>query len=104
MCFVLLGYAVGTLVRSGYGAVITAVVAIGMMVVTEPLFPYGSTLRSALNLTPVGLWLNVGEWFTDGYADILWPNFECIGVGVSIASLTAMSGLTVSYFRKRDLI
>lgn len=104
LCFSLLGYAVGTFIRNGYGAVLTAVAAVGIMYVVEPLFPYGSSLRSALNLTPVGLWHNVGEWFTDGYADILWANFECIGVGASIAVLTAMSGLAVAYFKRRDLV
>ena len=104
LCFNLLGYAVGTFVRNGYGAVLTAVATVGVIYVAEPLFPYGSSLRSALNLTPVGLWCNVGEWFTDGYADILWANFECIGVGASIAALTAMSGLAVAYFKRRDLV
>lgn len=104
ICFNLLGFVAGTFVRSGYGAVIAVCAALGVMYVAEPLFPYGSSLRSALNLTPVGLWRNAGEWFTDGYADILWANFECIGVGVSIAVLVVMCGLAMAHFKHRDMV
>lgn len=81
----------------------TAVSVIGVLYIPEGLFPYGSSFRSALNLTPVGLWLNVGDWFTDGYADILWANFEVIGVAVSLAILTALSELAIALFKRRDL-
>ncbi|MCU6712576.1 hypothetical protein M6D81_28145 [Paenibacillus sp. J5C_2022] len=49
------------------------------------------------------MWLNVGDWFTDGYADILWANFEVIGVAVSLAILTALSELAIALFKRRDL-
>ncbi|MFD0960615.1 hypothetical protein [Paenibacillus chungangensis] len=104
LCFTLLGYAVGTFVRSGYGAMMTAVSIMGVLYIAEGLFPYGSSFRSALNLTPVGLWLNVGDWFTDGYADILWANFEVSGVAVSLAILTALSALATKMFMRRNLV
>lgn len=104
ICFCLLGYAIGTFIRNGYGAILIAVSTVGILYVVEPLFPYGSILRSALNLSPVGLWHNVGDWFTDGYADILWANFEYIGVGASIVVLTTMSFLAMAYFKRRDLV
>jgi hypothetical protein len=102
--FCLLGFATGTLIRNGYASCATAVALCGTMYVALPIAPVGGVLRSALNLTPVRLWANAGSWFTDGYADILWANFECLGVACSLAALTVISRFAVMIFKRRDLL
>jgi hypothetical protein len=51
----------------------------------------------------VQLRVNVGDWFTDGYADILWANFECRGVFASLRVLTAAIAIAEAVFRRKDL-
>jgi hypothetical protein len=75
-----------------------------LMFVTEPLFPCGGMARNLINLTPVQLIVNIGDWFTDGYADILWRGFETKGLMLSLALLAASSLLAAHCFRKRDLL
>jgi hypothetical protein len=92
-CFARLGFAVGVFVRSSYRAAIVSVALCALMFGAEPLFPYGGAVRSLMNLTPVQLIVNIGDWFTDGYADILWRGFETKGLM-----------LAVHCFRKRVLL
>jgi hypothetical protein len=102
-CFSLLGFAAGVFVRSSYGAAIASVALCALMFVAEPLFPYGGTARNLMNLSPVQLIVNIGDWFTDGYADILWRGFETKGLALSLALLAAASLLAAHHYRRRDL-
>jgi hypothetical protein len=104
ICFGLLGYAVGVFVRSGYGAFIAAASVVGVTFLAKPLFPVGSVLRSIWNLTPVWLWKNSGAWFTDGGADIIWANFESVGICVSLALLSIAAFTAVKFYQKRELL
>jgi hypothetical protein len=104
VCFCLLGYAVGVSTRSDYKAVITAVAIVAAMAFAEPLFPVGSVIKSALNLSPVGLWRNSGAWFTDGGASVLWENFESVGLAASFIA-TSIAALIISKtFKRRELL
>jgi hypothetical protein len=104
VCFTALGFAVGVFIRSSYGAAIVSVALCALMFVAEPLFPYGGMARNLTNLTPVQLIVNIGDWFTDGHAGILWRDFEAKGLMLSLALLAASSLLAAHYFRKRDLL
>ncbi|MDR2770526.1 MAG: ABC transporter permease subunit [Clostridiales Family XIII bacterium] len=103
LCFALLGFAVGAFIRSGYGAVLASVGLCAAMFVAEPLFPCGGVLRGLANLTPVQLLVNIGDWFTDGFADILWRDFERRGLALSASLLAAASAAAALYFKRRDL-
>lgn len=104
VCFCLLGYAAGVFVRNGYGAFIAAVLVIGLTFLAKPLFPIGSVLRAMLGLTPVWLWKNNGAWFTDGGADIIWANFESLGLIVSLTVLAVAAFIATKIYYKRELL
>jgi len=101
--FALIGFAVGTFVRSGYGSAVVAILLCFALFVTEWILPVGSIARNALNLTPVNLWARSQRWFTDGNADIITPNFETVGLAVSIIVLTALTFMAYSIYKRRDL-
>jgi hypothetical protein len=103
ICSCLLGFAAGLFLRSAYASCIAAVVLCGLMFIVEPLAPVGGYIRNALNLTPVQLWVNVGDWFTDGYADILVSNFEYWGVIASLVLLSGLCAVADDLFRRKDL-
>jgi hypothetical protein len=104
VCFCLLGYGVGLSVRNGYGAFIAAVAVVAALAFTEPLLPTGSVARGALNLSPVGLWRNSEAWFTDGGANILWANFETLGLATSLAALSLAALIAGKVFKRRELL
>lgn len=103
-CFAWLGFAIGTVTRTGLRA---AAASVGMGVflfVIEPILPYGSQMRNLANLTPIRLLMNIGDWFTDGYANIVWCHFESIGILLSLAALAAAVVLALAYFSRRDML
>ncbi|MVO99211.1 hypothetical protein [Paenibacillus lutrae] len=104
VCFVLLGYAAGVFVRNGYGAFIIAASVVGVTFLAKPLFPIGSVSRGIFTLTPVWLWENSGAWFTDGGVDIIWANFESLGLVVSLAVLSVAAFISTQLFKKRELL
>lgn len=104
VCFCLLGYAAGVFVRNGYGAFIVAASVVGVTFLAKPLFPIGSVSRGIWTLTPVWLWKNSGEWFTDGGADVIWANFESVGLFVSFAVLSIAAFISNKIFKKRELL
>jgi hypothetical protein len=104
VCFCLLGYIVGVLVRNGYGAFIIAASVVGFTFLPKPLFPMGSVSRSIWDLTPVWLWKNSGAWFTDGGADIIWANFECLGIFASFTVISTAAIIATKIFKKKELL
>jgi hypothetical protein len=104
VCFCLLGYVVGVSARSDYRAVITSVAVIAALGFAEPLFPIGSVVKSALIISPVGLWRNCGAWFTDGGASVLWANFESAGLAASIAVLLLYELIISRTFKRREIL
>lgn len=104
VCFCLLGYAAGVFVRNGYGAFIAAVLVVGITFLVKVLFPIGSVSRAILGLTPIWLWKNIGMWFTDGGADIIWANFESVGIFVSLTVLSIIAFIATKIYKKRELL
>ncbi|WP_334220797.1 hypothetical protein [Paenibacillus sp. JJ-100] len=104
VCFCLLGYATGVFVRNGYGAFIAAASVVGVTFLAKPLFPIGSVSRGIWTLTPVWLWKNNVAWFTDGGAEIIWANFETVGLFVSLAVLSIAAFISTKIFNKRELL
>ena len=104
VCFCLLGYVAGVFVRNGYGAFIAAGLVVGITFIAKVLYPIGSVSRAILGLTPIWLWKNSGEWFTDGGADIIWANFEVIGLFVSIILLSISALIATKNYKKRELL
>jgi hypothetical protein len=103
-CFCLLGGAIGIFAKNAYGAFIGTVAATAFMFIIKFQLPVGSEIRSAWNLSPVHLWFNSAEWFTDGDADILWANFETIGLSVSLIICAAAVVISIRVFQKRELL
>lgn len=104
VCFCLLGYAAGGFVRNGYGAFIAAALVVGTTFLVKVLFPIGSVSRAIWGLTPIWLWKNNGMWFTDGGADIIWANFESMGLFVSLAVLSIIAFIATKIYKKRELL
>ena len=102
-CFCLLGFAIGAFAGNGYASGPIAVVLCALTFVVKPIPPVGGVLRSSLSLTPVWLCANAGDWFTDGYADVIWPSFEALGISVSSVALAAASFAAIRLFKKRNL-
>lgn len=101
--FAWFGFALGTFVRSGCAAVAAAIGSCVFLFALEQVLPYGSQVRNGLNLMPVPLLINIGNWFTDGYANVLWRNFECWGVILSLAASAAAVWVAMLDFARRDM-
>lgn len=106
LCFMLMAFSIGMLVRNSYMAFLVLLIANGVNVVlpmqVSQTLPIGLAVRCFSILSPVWLWLKQGIWFTDGDIDIIWPHFEMFGLCMSLAVLTALCLLATNYFRKRD--
>lgn len=104
VCFCLLGCAAGVFVRSGYRGFLAAVLPVGITFIAKFLFPIGSVSRAILGLTPVWLLKNSGEWFTDGGVDIIWANFESVGIFLSLIVLSIILLIVTKVYKRRDLL
>jgi len=106
LCFMLMAFSIGMLVRNSYMAFLVLLIANGVNVVlpmqVSQTLPIGLAVRCFSILSPVWLWLKQGIWFTDGDIDIIWPHFEMFGLCMSLAVLTVLCLLATNYFRKRD--
>jgi len=104
--FGLFGYAIGTFFRSVYKSCGVAVALCVLQFLAMMLFPIGGTIRGALNLTPVMLWMNASRsrWFTEGGAEIIWAHFETIGLTACFILLAAASVIAVQSYKRRDLL
>ena len=106
LCFMLMAFSIGMLVRNSYMAFLVLLIANGVNVVlpmqVSQTLPIGLAVRCFSILSPVWLWLKQGIWLTDGDIDIIWPHFEMFGLCMSLAVLTALCLLATNYFRKRD--
>ena len=69
------------------------------------VFAFSGKLPAYLSmLTPAWLWLKQPYWFTDGGADILWKNFETLGVCASLVLLAGLCLFSTKMFKKRDIV
>ncbi|OWA35369.1 hypothetical protein B9G55_12035 [Saccharibacillus sp. O16] len=101
----LIGFAAGTGFRSVYAAFGACVLLFTAfdLVARSSLLPVGSMLKSAWGLNPMWLWKNSGTWFTDGRAEMLWANFERLGLcAYSILFASAVWG-AYHLLRRREI-
>jgi len=101
--FALLGCTVGILFRRMRTACTAAAFSCCGMYAWGALPRIGSVMRSIGLLTPFWLWRRSEQWFTQSYEDMLWANFETLGLLWSFAVLTAMIALAACLFRRRSL-
>ncbi|WP_172253446.1 hypothetical protein [Saccharibacillus deserti] len=101
----LLGFAAGTGLRSAYGAFGAAVFVLAAfdLIARAPFLPVGSIFKSAWGLNPMWLWRNSGTWFTDGRADMLWANFETLGLCAYSAAFAAAAWGAYHLLRRREI-
>lgn len=100
----LIGFVLGQLFRSAYLAFSITSLFLGLPFVLKPLFGIGTIIRSALNLTPFGLWLYSGSWLSDGPADIIWSQFEMRGLIIGyIIGLTAAI-VSSALFKRKEIL
>jgi hypothetical protein len=102
-CASLMGAAAGVIAKNSYIGFLGAVLVNVVCAVIPSIVTSAAYVKSLFVLTPVNLWLRTGFWLTDGLMDVLWGNFEtlglCLSLGVTLCILlTAMAG-----FRRKDL-
>ena len=101
LCFGLAAFVIGMWLKNSYiGFLVFLIINAGCIVfalVVSGLPKYFAVL------SPVWLWLKRSLWFTDGGADILWKNFETLGVCASLFILAGLGSVSANLFRKRDI-
>ncbi|MDR0984206.1 MAG: hypothetical protein LBL93_04260, partial [Ruminococcus sp.] len=61
-------------------------------------------LRAAVNTMPLWQWKSADSWFTVGNTDVIWKNFECIGIAITFTLFGILSIITYNLFKRRNLI
>jgi hypothetical protein len=102
-CASLMGTAAGVIAKNSYigflGVVLVNVVcAVIPSIVTSAVYA-----KYLFILTPVNLWLRTRFWFTDGLMDVLFRNFETLGLCLSLDAVLCVLLAAMAAFRKRDL-
>jgi hypothetical protein len=67
-------------------------------VVTKAVF-----VKYLFVLTPLQLWSKTTLWFTDGLMDVLFKNFELLGVCLSLGVTVGVLVVGMVRFGRRDL-
>ena len=103
VCFGLIAFIIGTWMKNSYiGFFLFLIINAGCIVT---VFAFSGKLPAYLSmLTPAWLWLKQPFWFTDGGADILWKNFEILGVCASLILLGGLCVFSAKMFKKRDIV
>ena len=104
LCFMLIAFVIGVWQKNSFIGFIIFIVINAMFVLLPFYMPATNYSRYLLVYTPVWLWLKQNMWFTDGGIDILWPNFETVGITISLIVFAICCVLTEYRFRKRDLL
>jgi hypothetical protein len=102
-CASLMGSAAGLLAKNSYigffGAVIINVIcAVIPSIITSAVF-----VKYLFILTPANLSVRTGFWFTDGLVDVLFKNFELLGLCLSLGVTLCVLFAAIMSYRKRDL-
>ena len=105
ICFVLMGVIIGIFSKNGYIGFLVLMLISAFCLLMPFLFSESSYIRYILFHTPVGLGLNSGMWFTDGFCGnfgfmTLWRNFELWGTGISLLILIAICIFAVKRFQR----
>ncbi len=104
LCCGLIGFAAGTGFCGVYAAFGACVLLAAFdLIARSPLLPVGSIIRSAWSLNPMWMWRNSGTWFTDGRAEMLWANFEALGLFAYSAMFAAAVYGAYRLLRRREI-
>ncbi|MCL2084681.1 MAG: hypothetical protein FWH06_05440 [Oscillospiraceae bacterium] len=103
VCFGTIAFVIGTWMKNSYiGFLVFLIINAGCLVFA---FAFAGRLPAYLSmLSPAWLWIKQPYWFTDGGADILWKNFEVLGVCASLVLLAGLCLFSAKMFRKRDIV
>ena len=102
LCFGLMAFVIGAWFKNNYIGFLVFLIVNAGCIVSAYAFS-GRLLAYTTMLTPVWLWLKQPYWFSDGGADILWKNFEMLGVCVSLVLLVGLCVFSAKMFKKRDI-
>jgi hypothetical protein len=104
LCFSLMAYATGLIIRNSYIAFL-GFALFNFALVTLPGIIFGATMPTfIIALSPIWLALQQGLWFTDGGPNVLWAHFETVGIIGSLVVLTALCFLSSAWFKRRSLL
>lgn len=103
ICCSLFGFVIGVLMRNGYLGFLVFLILCAACVAIPGLLPGNSRMKFVILLSPAWLWLKQLLWFTDGDFDILWRNFETVGLCASLLLAALLCLLSTVQFRKRDI-
>ena len=103
LCCSLFGFVIGILIRNGYLGFLVFIILCASCVAIPMILPDNSYAKFVFVLSPVCLWWKQLYWFTDGGFDILWKNFETVGLSASLILAALLCPLSFAWFRKRDI-
>ncbi|MCL1884481.1 MAG: hypothetical protein FWF81_12130 [Defluviitaleaceae bacterium] len=103
LCFALMAYAIGLLIKNSYVGFLVIIALKGVLLLLPSYSPF-MMLNLTITKTPICLVILRGQWFTDGGANVIWPNFEIVGVIGSLVVLAIISLWSVSRFKVRNLV
>jgi hypothetical protein len=103
VCASLMGAAAGVLVKNSYIGFLGAVLVNVVCTVIPIQISAAVFVKYLFVLTPVNLWLKTEFWFTDGSKDVLFKNFETLGLCLSLGVTLCVLVAAMAGFRKRDL-
>lgn len=106
LLFSLLGAVFGLLVKNTYAAVILCTLllmaGLSLAVLAADLKQWVAYL--VLLLQPVGIWLNQQAWFTEGGSAAICPWFETLSTVFHLILYTALLGLCLRRFSRKDVV
>jgi hypothetical protein len=103
LCFTLMAFCIGVWLKNSYSGFFIFLIFNGAVVALSTALPMTWLIKHALVLAPIWLWLKESLWFTDGGLDILWQNFEILGVSASLLLLTGLCVFSAFMFKRRDI-
>jgi hypothetical protein len=104
LVFALFAFAIGLFLRNSYAAIVTAIAALAALFLLFKASPIGSLWRGVFGFTPVSLVWQSPAWFTEGCEDVIWANFETIGLAAALAVTAALLLFAAKIFKKRELL
>ncbi len=102
ICFMLMSYCIGLLIRNSYIGFLVLIILNGLIVLVQTCIPLTNVIHYVFYLTPVYLYLLNSYWFTDGVS-IIWSYFELRGAVGSLLILSAFCLLAGRYFKSKNL-
>jgi hypothetical protein len=98
-----MGSAAGLLAKISYVGFFGAVIINVSCAVIPSIFTSAVFAKYLFILTPANLSVRTGFWFTDGLVDVLFKNFETVGLCLSLGVSLCVLLVAMSRYKKRDL-